>query len=78
MNSLKLIQDEVTGLLTITENSQYNNINADTVIIEKNVKARLYGQVNNLILKEDAIVFLHGKVTGNIENTKGTIHIFPG
>jgi hypothetical protein len=77
MNSFKLVQDQVTGLLNITENSQYNNIDADTVIVEKNVKARLYGKVNNVILKDDAILYLHGKITGTVENTNGTIHIFP-
>ncbi|MES2565299.1 MAG: hypothetical protein V4565_00430 [Bacteroidota bacterium] len=78
MNSLKLIQEEITGTLNIVENCQYNNVNAETVVLEMNVTARLYGKVQNVVLKQGAVLLLHGTITGNVEDTGGTLHIFPG
>lgn len=76
MNNLKLIQHQTTGLVHIKENSQFNCIQSDMVILSENIKARLFGQIGDIILKKGSSVFVHGTVTGNIENQGGVIHIF--
>ena len=76
MKDLKLITDEIKGLITITENSQYNNVKADKVILSENVKARLFGQVTEVILNPGSLLYVHGSITGNVDNNGGTIHIF--
>ena len=76
MKDLKLITDEIKGLITITQDSQYNNVKADTVILSKNVKARLFGQVTEVVLNPGSLLYIHGSVTGKVANNGGTIHIF--
>jgi len=76
MNNLNLVQEEITGSLTITQNTQYNNVDADSIILEKNVTARIYGNTNTVILKEGSVLYLHGKSPAKVENTRGTLHVF--
>lgn len=76
MGDLKPIQDGVSGHVCIKENSQYNNINADKVIIAENVTARLYGSVNNIVLKKGSLIYLHGIISGSVQNEGGEIHVF--
>lgn len=76
MSDLKLISGEITGLIHIKENSQFNSINADMVILSENITVRLFGNVGDIVLKKGSLVYVHGVVTGNIENRGGDIHIF--
>lgn len=76
MSDLKLISGEITGLIHIKEDSQYNSIKADMVILAENVTVRLFGDIGDIILKKGSLVFVHGAVTGSIENRGGDIHIF--
>jgi len=76
MSDLKLIQDEVLGHVRIKENSQYNNIKAETVMVAQNITVRLYGSVGDVILKKGSRIYLHGVITGNVQNEGGEIHFY--
>jgi len=73
---LKIIQDEMVGIVTVKEDSQLNKIAADKVIIDENVTARLFGSVKTIILKKGAKLFFHGIISGDIKNSGGEIFIF--
>jgi hypothetical protein len=76
MTNLKLISEEIIGMIHIKENSQFNSIQSEMVILSENVKARLFGSIGDIVLKKGSSVYLHGNVTGNIFNQGGVIHIF--
>jgi hypothetical protein len=71
----KIIETEVRGNIRIAIHSQYNNLNADTVAVEEDVIARLFGTVQSkLIIKKGARVYLHGSLTGTLENLGGEFY----
>ena len=75
-NDIKIIEMEFTDDIHITENSQYNKLNAANVTVYKGVHARLYGHISHkLIIRKDAIVYLHGSAA-QIDNQGGELHIF--
>ncbi len=76
MSDLKLIHESVFGQVCIKENSQYNNIKADKVIIAENVTARLFGSVTDIVLKKGSLIYFHGEISGNVQNEGGELHIF--
>ena len=77
MEGFKIITQKVTGKVIVKENTQFNDIDAESVIVEKNIIARLYGNIQNLlILKKGAKIFLHGVLYGNVNNEGGEVHIF--
>lgn len=73
-----IVQSEpVTGILTITANVQYNNVNAETVVVEEGVRTRIYGTITKeIIIRKDSKVFIHGKINGKITNEGGRIYHF--
>ncbi|MGZ3864506.1 MAG: hypothetical protein ACXVPN_16440 [Bacteroidia bacterium] len=73
---LKVISDETVGVVQIRENSQFNQIKAEKVIIDENITVRLFGSVKTIVVKKGAKLFLHGVFFGNIENNGGEIFIF--
>jgi len=73
---LKIIHDEMVGVVKVKEDSQLNKIAAEKVIIDENVTARLFGSVKTIILKKGAKLFFHGIVYGDIKNNGGEIFIF--
>ena len=75
-NELKIIHDEIVGVVKIKEDSQFNKIRADKVIIAENTTARLFGMVKDIVLKKGAKLFLHGQISGTIENKGGEIFIY--
>ncbi len=76
MGDLKLIQDTVSGHVIIKENSQYNNIKAEKVVVAEDVTVRLYGSVTDVVIKKGATVYIYGEISGNVENEGGEIHIY--
>ncbi len=77
INDFKIINEEVTGVVRITVDTQFNKINADVVTVSANVNARLFGDIKEkLVLKKGSKVFLHGVVFGNVENEGGELHVF--
>jgi hypothetical protein len=73
----KIINEDVSGNVDITVNTQINNLNADEVTVAENVTARLFGNIQKLlILKKDSKVFLHGHISGNIKNEGGDLTVF--
>ncbi|MGZ4097740.1 MAG: hypothetical protein ACXVNM_02600 [Bacteroidia bacterium] len=77
MNNFKVVDAETKGEVTITIDTQYNNIKATKVIITEDVTARLYGDImEKLILKKGARLYLHGTVLGEIENEGGELYLF--
>ena len=72
---LKIINQEIAGVVKIAENCQYNNIEAEKVIVDEYVTARLFGRVKDIVVKKGGKLFLHGIVYGHIQN-KGEIVLF--
>jgi len=75
-NDLILIRDYVKGDIIIKENIQFNNIEANSIIIEENVTARLFGKVKNVILKKGSRLIMHGLILGKVENLGGELLTF--
>lgn len=76
---LKIVKKKVKGNIIVEEDIQYNDVEAEDVIIENGVTARMYGNINGiLILKPGSRLFLHGKHFGDIENKSGELHVFSG
>lgn len=74
---LKTIAEEITGNLTIKEDTTYHNIFAETVVVGQNVVARFYGIINgDIILERGATAYLHGKLQGNVINRGGILYVF--
>jgi hypothetical protein len=77
MKDLKIISNETYGFVRIRENSQFNNIKAERVVVEENVTARLFGKVNDVVLNRGSKLFFHGTILGNVKNKGGELMIFP-
>jgi len=74
---MKTVSKQVTGDLSVNEDSQYNNIIAENVIVSENTLTRFYGLIKqSLHLKKGAIVYLHGKLNGKLINDGGTLYVF--
>lgn len=77
MSEYKIIEKQVTGNIEITSDTQINDLNADTVTIAENVKARLYGVIHTkLILRKDSSVILHGTIYGDLQNEGGELSLY--
>ncbi|MDF2449948.1 MAG: hypothetical protein K0R26_2452 [Bacteroidota bacterium] len=76
MKEIKIINEEVVGNVHIMENSQFNCIRSPMVILAENITARLFGQIKDILINEGSTVYIHGSVTGKIENRGGDIQIF--
>jgi hypothetical protein len=77
MEEYKIIDKEIRGNIFIIRNSQYNKLNALNVTVSPDIQARLYGVIKGkLIINKGARVYLHGSLTGKLENLGGEIHIF--
>jgi len=74
--NFKIIPEHVTGNVTVSEHSQFNSISAGNVEIACSVKGRFFGTIKNLKVNEGARVWIHGSVTGKIENNGGRVFIF--
>jgi hypothetical protein len=72
---LKVINDQVDGVVRIHEDCQYNHITADKVIVDEYVTVRLFGKVKDVVVKKGGKLFLHGIVYGHIKN-QGEIVLF--
>ena len=72
---LKVVSREISGVVKISEDCQFNKIEAEKVIIYENVTARLFGKVKDVVVKKGGRLFLHGIISGQIEN-KGEIIVF--
>jgi len=76
-NKIKIIKAKTTGDVVAGSDSQYNNIEADSIIVAENVTVRLFGSVKNMvILKKGSRLFMHGIIYGNVHNEGGELHIF--
>lgn len=72
-----IIRTRALGQVHVNENMQFNDIDADEVIIYEGIRARLFGNVNQrLVLKAGAKVFIHGKIKGEIINEGGRIYLY--
>lgn len=77
MSELTTINEEVKGVVKITLNSQYNNVNADEVHVAEAVSARVYGTIRNMVhLKKGSTLYLHGSFTGKLINEGGQFTVF--
>ena len=76
IGDFKIISHRVAGEIIINENSQYNDIDAERVTVLEGVTARLFGNVNHIIIKKDSKTFIHGKQSGKIVNEGGRLYIY--
>ncbi len=76
METFKIIPEETHGFVKIRENSQFNNIKADRVVLTENVTARLFGSVHDIVLHRGSRLFFHGTILGNVKNKGGEIVIY--
>jgi hypothetical protein len=75
--NFKVISSPIVGDVHIKENTQFNSVEADTIIVSENVTARLFGTIKKLIvLKPGSKVLLHGRVHGDIKNEGGELKCF--
>jgi hypothetical protein len=74
---MKLIENPIQGRMRITENTQINNLNADTIEVAGNITIRLYGNINHLLMEPGSKVYLHGNVTGVVKNNGGELVVYP-
>lgn len=73
--SYNIIQREATGDLNITENSQYNNVRADNVLVSEDVTVRMFGTISGkLSIGKGARVYLHGTLAGELDNRGGEFY----
>jgi hypothetical protein len=72
----KIIQ-KASGHVELTMNTQINSLNAQTVIVHENVSARLFGDIQKLLtLRNGSIVFLHGRILGDVKNEGGVLTVY--
>jgi hypothetical protein len=77
LDDYQTVSEKITGEITIKENTQYNNIDADIVIVEAGIKAKLYGNIRKtLVLKKNSKVFLHGQFLGKLQDEGGRLYHF--
>jgi len=77
LHNYKIISTLTARQVEVSENTQFNHIEAACVIVMDGVRARLYGTVTELlVIKKDAKVFVHGAVTGKIQDEGGRLYIF--
>ncbi len=74
---MEIISKLITGNVSVCENTQFNNFIGENVIVSENILARFYGIImKDLVLKKDAIVYLHGRLEGKLINEGGTLYVF--
>lgn len=74
---MKVFQNSECSDLVISEDSQFNNINCENVVVEENVTARFYGTIKkSLTIKKGATIHLHGALQGNLINEGGTLNSY--
>lgn len=74
---MEIIDSLVTGDVTITSDTQYNNMVAENVTINENITVRIYGTINNdIIISKDATLYLHGKHHGKLINNGGIVQVY--
>lgn len=74
---MEIIKDKITGDLVIDKDVQYQDVEVDTLIIQDNKTARVFGIVKKLIhIKKNATVYFHGKLIGKVINEGGQFHAF--
>lgn len=74
---MEIIKDKITGDLIIDKDVQYQDVEVDTLVIQDNKTARIFGVVRKLIhIKKNATVYFHGKLIGKVINEGGQFHAF--
>lgn len=73
---MKIITEEIKGDLRVTTDTQYNNVVGANITVEERITVRIFGTINNLYLRKEATVYLHGKITGNVFNEGGILNLF--
>lgn len=75
---MEIIREKTTGNIVIKKDSQYNDVDAQNVVIAKSVTARVYGNIRGLLtLKVGSRLYLHGVLYGSVQNEGGELHVFP-
>lgn len=74
---MEIINSRIREDIIVQADSQYNDLLSENVTVMKDITTRIYGIVKkNLVVEKNAMVYLHGKVLGEITNNGGTIYVF--
>lgn len=74
---MEIVKTKKRGDLTVTKDTQYNDLLADNVTVKEGITTRMYGIIKNkLTIEKDSVVYLHGKMPGEFINHGGTLYIF--
>jgi len=74
---VEIVSSQINGDVVVAEDTQFNNINCDSIVIPENVIARLFGIIKgDITIKKGATGYLHGKIGGRIVNEGGVLYIF--
>lgn len=70
-----VVTTKITGNLTISGNFQYNSVDAKTVTVSPGVRARVYGNIETLVVEQGSKIFVHGTI-GEIIDKGGRVYHF--
>jgi len=74
---MRIVDEKTVGDLIIETDTQYNDLDAGTVVVNANVTARLYGIINkDIIIKRGSKVYIHGKLRGQVVDQGGEVYIY--
>jgi len=74
---MRIVDEKTVGDLIIETDTQYNDLDAGTVVVNVNVTARLYGIINkDIIIKRGSKVYIHGTLRGQVVDQGGDIYIY--
>lgn len=74
---MEIINSKVTEDIVILTDTQFNDLLSEHVEVKEGITTRIYGIIKKkLTVGKNAVVYLHGKVIGEIINNGGTVYVF--
>jgi hypothetical protein len=74
---VETINSRIREDLVVLVDTQFNDLLSENITVIEGVTIRIYGIVQKkLIVEKNAVVYLHGKVLGEIINNGGTVYVF--
>lgn len=74
---MRIIGELVEGDVCTTEDTQFNRLNARSVIVNENITVRIFGIIQKeLILRPGAKIHFYGRLLGNVINEGGEITFY--
>jgi hypothetical protein len=74
---VEIVNSKITEDQIVLKDTQFNEVLVENIEIRTGITTRIYGIIKkNLTVGQNAIVYLHGKVLGEIINNGGTVYLF--